>query len=50
MGMGSQLNKQNLGGLAEMDNRRSIGGGLNSEVGSIYKGGGDDDALSHFMV
>ena len=50
MNVPARLNQQNLEkGLGEMDNRRSFGG-INSEIGSIYKGGGDDDALSHFMV
>ena len=24
-------------------------GGIQSEVGSLYRGGGDEDALSHYM-
>jgi hypothetical protein len=43
----SQLNQVNLGGL---DNRKSLGGGAPSDIGSLYKGANmDDDALSHFM-
>lgn len=47
----ARLNQKNLGGLAggQVDNRRSYGGGVNSEVGSVYRGGGDDDAYSQFM-
>ena len=52
MGAGPQyghLNKQNLGGLGGVDNRRSFGGMVNSEVGSLYRGERDEDAMSHFM-
>lgn len=45
----ARLNPQNLGGLNAANDRRSFGIGPNSEVGSAYRGGGDEDALSHFM-
>jgi len=43
-----RLNQQNLGGLGG-ENRRSMGGIVSSEVGSVYGGQGGDDALSQFM-
>jgi len=45
-GSGNQLNPQNLGGLGGGAQR--YGGMVNSEIGSIYRGG-EDDALSHYM-
>ena len=50
-----RLNQQNLGGLGGgnlgLENRRSMGGAVQSDVGSMYRGGNmqDEDALSHFM-
>ena len=32
-----------------MGNRRGMGGNAASDAGSVYRGGQDDDALSHFM-
>jgi len=56
MGSGiSQLNQQNLrgiggGGTVGADNRRSLGGIGQSDVGSLYRGGNaEEDALSQFM-
>ena len=44
------MNKQNLGGLGEAaPNRISLGGGMPSDIGSMYRGAGDEDALSHYM-
>ena len=44
-----ELNQQNLGGLNQ-NNRRSMGGIVQSDAGSVYGGQPvNDDALSQFM-
>ncbi len=52
----SQLNQQNLGGLnaatgglGGLGARRSMGGIIGSDAGSVYRGVHEEDDISHYM-